>query len=170
MKFKNKRHLVLSLKKKSGVALSDAEVKELLGIEGTEQKADDKKPEDKDKEEAEKKAADEAAKKEEDEKKPVPEKKADESAPTMSIEDLGKAIAQIQENLNMLMEAMATMMDVPAEEAKVDPAKEEEKKEEEVKEDEEEKTSHEDEDADMTEEEMEKELEKTIAELETLEG
>lgn len=161
MKFKSQRHLILSLKKKSGVQLSDSEIKELLGIEGVEEK----KPEDEPKKEEPKK---EEPKKEEmktedkpkEEVKPKEEEKKDghEAGSAPTIEGLAASIAQLTENVNMIMEAMAAMMEgaapAPAEEAKTEEETEEEKKPEE--------------DADMTEDEMEEELKKTISELEGL--
>lgn len=151
--FKSKRHMILSLKKKSGVQLSDSEIKELLGIENQEVKEPEKKPE-------EKPAAPAATEEKPEEKPEDKTKEVDPSAaPSLSLEDLGAAVATLTENVNMIMEAIATMMDgqstevpaaAPAEEAKADdkPADEEEEE--------------------MTEDEMEKELEKTIAELESI--
>lgn len=172
--FKSKRHMILALKKKSGVQLSDAEVKELLGIEGVEEK----KPEDKPKVEDKPAAAAPAAKPEDkpaEDKPKEDDKKKDgdpAAAPTMSIDDLGKALATMQENMNMIMEALASLMDSegaedpaeekPAEEGKGDDAAKDPKKED--------KPADEEEDKEMNEDEMEKELEKTIAELESFES
>ena len=97
------------------------------------------------------------------------DKKEDGAATPMSVEDLGKQIASIQENLNMLMEAFAVMMEgqAPADAAPSDEAKGDEEQDADKKEGDAEVEDKEDDE--MTEEEMEKELEKTIAELESIE-
>jgi hypothetical protein len=162
MKFKSKRHLILTLKKKSGVELSHDEVKELMGLEP--KKEEEVKPEDK-KPQEEAKACDDKPKEEE---KKVEEKAdpAAEAPKAMSMEDLGSAIAALQENMNMLMEALATIMEGNAAPAPADEAKAEDKPEEEKEVEVE--VSTEDEEEEMSEDEMEKELEKTIAELESI--
>jgi hypothetical protein len=165
MKFKSKRHLILTLKKKSGVELSIEEAKELMGLEPKKEeevkKPAEAKAEDKPKEEEKKpeeKVCDDKPKEEE-------KKEAPAGGEAISMESLGAAIASLQENMNMLMEALATMMEgssnaAPAEEAKTEDKPAEAAKEEEVESEEEEK--------EMSEDEMEKELEKTIAELESI--
>lgn len=175
MKFKNKRHLILTLKKKAGIELSTEEAKELMGLEP---KEEDKKPEDKEKPEAAAAAAKSDEKASRDDKKPEDKKeveqKADAPAPkTMSLEEVGAALAQLQENMNMIMEAVATMMEgqaAPAEEAKTTDEEIVEEKVDESEEEKEVEVSIEDkeDEEEMSDDEMEKELEKTIAELESL--
>ena len=165
---KTKRHLLLSLKKKSGV-ISEVEAKELEKLEVEASKSDeDKKKE----EEAAKKAADDAAaaakakeeedkkkKEEEDKKKPAEEQKEGEAG-TVTLEALASKIDSMAQNLQMCMEALAQMMDVEAPAAEEG---EEAKAGEEAKEDEEKEE-------DLSDEEMEKALEAVVAELEELEA
>lgn len=179
MKFQSKKHATLALKKKSGDTLSADEQKELDALntksEEDKKKEDEEKKtadeaaakakadEDKKKEDEEKAKAEAAKKEEEDKKKPAPEKKEGEEGTESSVtlESLSAAISKLSENMNMLMEAFATMMDTgaPAEEAKGDEGTEDKPKEEETEEE-----------SEQTDEEMEEELEKTIAELESIEN
>jgi hypothetical protein len=180
---KTKKHLLLSLKKKSGV-ITEAEQKELDTLEAEAAKAcaeDDKK-----KEEEAKKAADEAAAKakadEEAKKKADEEAKAKEEeakkkegeAGSVTMESLAAQIAEMSKNMNMIMEALSVVLESGApvsEEAKEGEAVEGSEEEVEDEMDEEKGDMEVDsEEEEMTEEEMEKELEKTIAELEALES
>ena len=172
MKFKSKRHALLAIKKKSGIELTAEEAKELMGLEP---KEEPKKEEEK-KQEPKKEEMKEEPKKEEDkgsydkDKKDSPaagETKEDQAAPAaMSIEDLTKMVKELQENVGMMMEAMTVLMNGDSGEEK--PA-EESKEGEESQETKETYESEDDED-EMTEEEMEKELEKTISEIESLQN
>ncbi len=150
---KTKRHLILLLKKKSGVELSHDEVKELMGLEP--KKEEDKKAEDEKPVVPEAKADDVVPPKEDEEK---PEEKAEVTDGAVTIESLSSKVDAMLQNMQMMMEALANMMDAPVSEEK--PA-EEEKAEVEIECDDEE---------DMTDEEMEKALADVVSEMEKLEG
>lgn len=169
---KTKRHLLLALKKKSGVALTEVEAKELKDLETAAATAT-KSDEDKKKEEADKAAADAKAK--EDADKAEADKKAKEEADvaakkkegeggTVTLESVAAQVSEIVQNMNTMMEALSQLLEVSADA----PAKEEKPAEEEKTPGEEEKPA--DEEEEMTEDEMMKELEKTIDELESLDA
>lgn len=191
---KTKRHLLLSLKKKSATATAE-ELKELETLDAAEKAcADDQAKKDeeakksaasdaaaaakaeedkKKKEEADKAAADAAAKAEADKKKPAEEQKADPAAGSaVTIEELSSKIDAISQNLQMVMEALANMMgeEETEESGEAEPAEGEAATDEQkadLVQDPNQKPKEED---DMTEEEMQKALEDVITEMEKLEA
>lgn len=178
MTFKTKKELIEALKKKSAAPVETKVDPKAEADAAAQAEADKKKKEEEAAAaEAAKKKAEEDAKACADKPKEEPVKKEDPSASPVSLESVNAKCDEMMKNMNMIMEALSVVLegagvdapspeDKPAAEAKEDPKKDPAHADaENVVED-----ATETQDDEKTEDEMLKELEKTIAEIDELEG
>lgn len=163
MTLKTKTELIAALKAKSLPAVK-APTQEEMDAAKAKEEADKKAKEEADAAAAKAKA-DEEAKACADKPKEEPKAKEDASAP-VSLESLSAKIDDMMKNMNMVMEALSVVLEGNAPEA----APAEEEKEVTPKEEEKEVTVEVESEESEDEEEMMKELEKTVAELEALDS